>query len=610
MKLCPWYGGGVWAKTSIFISAWNVERERNDARRVNPPAASQHPSRPQAVAAALCALAGLAVFQFFGNGTRGYIDTASLFSWWGRQWFDPAAESEQGPLVVLIAGWMFWRNLGKAGGRGQGAGGRSQESGGRGQESVGKRRADDAGGEALGWAGAAMVGGLALHVLGYAAQQARLSIAAFLLFLGGVAILAGGRRWGRAAAFPLCFMLLAVPMNFLDTGGFYLRLWVTAASTRIAHLVGVGVVANGTQLFAPDGRYQYDVAAACSGVRSLMALVALSLLVGWLNFRGAGRRAVLVLLCFPLAYIGNVARIVTVVLAGQWFGQRAGERVHDAAGLLVFVVVLGGVLGAASIWRRFAPEREPASFGRGVHATGTGAGGRPGPLRAVATIVLIAAALTGWFTTRVDAWAVERATGIKLAADGVNPAVLPSVLAGGWVGRDVEVTKVERDTLPADTGYARKLYFSTADPARPVFFSIVLSGRDRTSIHRPEICLVGQGWTIESSFARDFALTGAMADRRVPANVLRISQAKQGKDGAGQRVPALFAYWFVGGDAVVATSGERLWRTATDRLLHFRADRWAYIVAQTIADDGEAAALARLQAVVGAAAPEFQTAWK
>jgi hypothetical protein len=48
---------------------------------------------------------------------------------------------------------------------------------------------------------------------------------------------------------------------------------------------GIDVLRSGTQLFAPDGSYQYDVAAACSGVRSLMALTALSLLVGYLNFR-------------------------------------------------------------------------------------------------------------------------------------------------------------------------------------------------------------------------------------------------------------------------------------------------------------------------------------
>ena len=62
-------------------------------------------------AALACALAGGAMFQFFGNATRGYIDTASVFWWWGFQWFDAASEAEHGLLIVALSGWLGWRNL-------------------------------------------------------------------------------------------------------------------------------------------------------------------------------------------------------------------------------------------------------------------------------------------------------------------------------------------------------------------------------------------------------------------------------------------------------------------------------------------------------------------
>ena len=58
---------------------------------------------------------------------------------------------------------------------------------------------------------------------------------------------------------------------------------------------------------------------------------------------------------------------------------------------------------------------------------------------------------------------------------------------------EVAVAELLRDILPADTGFSRKNYAFVADRTRDVFLSIVLSGRDRTSIHRPELCLVGQG---------------------------------------------------------------------------------------------------------------------
>ena len=569
---------------------------------MNESTASQQPVRHAWGAAVLCLLAGGVVFQCFGNSVRGYIDTSSLLWWWVSQWIDPRAECEHGWLILGLALWLGWRNL-------------RNEEGGVGKVECGVRKAEwpthNAEPETQNGAAAtaAMLGGLALHALGYAAQQDRLSIVGLLLFSWGGLTLGGGRRSGRATAFPLAFMLFAVPVSFLDSLGFYLRLWVTGATAGLAHLAHLGVVRNGTQLFAPDGRYQYDVAAACSGVRSLMALMALTLLAGYLNFRSWFRRGVIFALCLPLAFLGNILRITTIVFAGEWFGQRAGESVHAAAGFLVFAVVLGGVLGAVTLWLRFRPEAGGPAGAPRPDATPPSQPPRAGrSRRAVAgatALVLAAAGLTAWFTTRVDRWPVAPVAGVRLAADGINPVALPDFLAAGWAGRDVAVTAIEREVLPSDTGYSRRLYYSLRDPAQQVFLSIVLSGRDRTSIHRPEICLVGQGWTIEGQFAHRFVWPGRPGGY-VPATVLRITREQVTPAGGRQRVAALFAYWFVGGDAVVATHGERMWLTATDRLVRFQSDRWAYAVAQTLAGDGEEAALARLQEVVGMALPVFQ----
>jgi hypothetical protein len=71
-------------------------------------------------------------------------------------------------------------------------------------------------------------------------------------------------------------------------------------------------------------------------------------------------------------------------------------------------------------------------------------------------------------------------------------------------------------------------------------------------------------------------------------------------------VPQLVTYWFVGGDGVVGSHGRRLWRDAWNRVVHGRADRWAYVLMQTDAADGEAAALARMQGVLDETLAVFQ----
>jgi EpsI family protein len=550
------------------------------------------------------------VFQFFGNGTFGYINSHSLFYWWGYQWSVPGSESEHGWLIVAISGWLFARNL------------RARDQG-RGTKDEGPRTADPANPKSetknrkfiapLG----AMIGGLAIHLLGYALTQARVSIIGFLLFTWGVLALGGGRRWGSAAVFPLFFMVFAIPLNVLDTVGFYLRLGVIEVAWHLAHLVGIDVIRNGTQLMSPDGGFQYDVAAACSGMRSLTALAALSLLLGYLNFRSWRVRVFVGLLCLPFAFLGNVVRIFSVIVIAQWRGQAAGVKMHEVMGFGVFVIVLG--LVQLTVWlleRRGigAPIRaESNDEGRTSKAgdkTPDGGSGeqdlRPSILDfRPAIAVVIASMLVMFAAHQLDSIQVSPRTGIRLAADGRNPVELPDYLGTTWEGQPADVTAIEREVLPSDTGFSRKNYVLLRDLNQRVFLSIVLSGRDRTSIHRPEICLVGQGWTIMGRATHAFRRPDD-PKARVPATVLRIEREVTTRRGEKVKVPALFAYWFVGADKIVASSTERVIYSSLDRLRHLQAHRWAYVVAQTLAADGEEAALARLQDVLNGTLPAFQ----
>lgn len=552
---------------------------------MGPTAASRQPAPLGVVLPAIvCGVAGLLLFHFFGNSTRGYIDTASLFHWWVSQWLNPASEAEHGWLILGLAAWLWWRNLHPP-----------ASAAVLGNESTAPTMRS---------AVAAMLGGLLLHAAGFAAQQARVSIVALLLFAWGVVALAGGRRCADAARFPLAFLVFAIPINVLDSVGFWLRMWVIEASTALAHGAGIGVLRSGTQIVAPDGRYHYDVAAACSGVRSLTALVALSLLVGYLNFRSWPRRTLIVLLCLPLVYLGNVARITAIIFAAQIGGPKWGDRVHEIMGFGVFVIVLGGVLAAVALLQRRWPEGERPARADTPRSDAQGAEERlrAAPRWLVPAAVAILAVSEAAFLHHLANSPARGAAGVALAADGVNPIELPAFVGTDWIGRRAEVTAIEREILPPDTGYSRKVYVSLAQPNRDVLLSLVLSGRDRSSIHRPELCLVGQGWTIDGARTHQFASQGGGS---FPATVLQIQREVASPRGT-VRVPQLAVYWFVDSEAVVSTHWERLARDAWNRLTRGRADRWAYVLMQTDARDGDAAGLARLQDVLNGTLPTFQ----
>lgn len=562
--------------------------------------------RSRSVAIALCALAGFAVFQFFGNANLGYIASRSLFYWWAAQ---SGFDSENGHAIVIVAvsAWLFWRNL-RQGERRKGEG----ES----IEATARSKLEESGVAPLSAAALppsafplppfCLLAGLALHLLGYVLQQGRISIVGLLLFLWGVLALAGGRRWARAAAFPVAFLVFAIPLNVLDTIGFFLRLGVIEVAWRLAHLVGIDVIRNGTQLMSAHGGFQYDVAAACSGIRSLTALAALSLLLGYLNFRSWRLRLAIGLLCFPFAFVGNVVRIFSVIVMAEWRGQAAGLRTHDVMGFGVFVIVLG--LVQAVVWVLEKRRPREATVVERADPSALAAPKRPEVrplhLRLVAAVVGTAAAVA-FACWRIDRVQLNPRTGIKLAADGVNPVTLPNSLGLDWMGQAVDVTPIERETLPADTGFSRRNYVSLLDRRQQVFLSIVLSGRDRTSIHRPEICLVGQGWTIVDQTRHAFTRPDTKAVL-IPATVLRVEREFTTARGQKVKVPALFAYWFVGADKIVATNAQRIALSSFDRIRHLEAHRWAYVAVQTFAGDGEAAALARMQSVLDGTLPVFQ----
>jgi exosortase/archaeosortase family protein len=114
-------------------------------------------------------------------------------------------------------------------------------------------------------------------------------------------------------------------------------------------ILQIDIVRVGTALIDPTGHYQYDVAAACSGIRSLFATVAVAIIYAMLSFRPWWKRGVLIVSAVPLAVIGNTLRMLTIVVAAEVGGQEAGSYVHEGGpfgilSLLPYVAAFAGLL--------------------------------------------------------------------------------------------------------------------------------------------------------------------------------------------------------------------------------------------------------------------------
>ena len=144
----------------------------------------------------------------------------------------------------------------------------------------------------------------------------------------------------------------------------------------------------------------------------------------------------------------------------------------------------------------------------------------------------------------------------------------------GYDGKDEAVTEGEHALLPADTELAKKLYTNAADDHLQA--QIVLSGIEHRSIHRPEVCLVGQGWTVSNGTVTSVPLKSG---RNLDIMVLDISRPWRAPNGAIIQRPALYAYFFVSKDAETPKHLERIAITNLDLLLHNKSHRWAYVIA-------------------------------
>ncbi len=154
---------------------------------------------------------------------------------------------------------------------------------------------------------------------------------------------------------------------------------------------------------------------------------------------------------------------------------------------------------------------------------------------------------------------------------GVSMDLPPQL--GNFSGIPQEVSEAEKFILPPDTEFSKMLY--TDLDGDQINTQIVLAGAAKQSIHRPEVCLPGQGWTIKSSQTLKIPLPSGSV---LPVTMLRIARPVD-VGGSARELNSLFIYWFVGKDTVTASHLVRVLKTNLDVILHNTNHRWAYVIA-------------------------------
>jgi hypothetical protein len=158
--------------------------------------------------------------------------------------------------------------------------------------------------------------------------------------------------------------------------------------------------------------------------------------------------------------------------------------------------------------------------------------------------------------------------------------------------------------LPKDSSYAER-YYSAPDGFWATA-TIVLMGADRTSIHRPDYCLPGQGWTIDSKTAVNIPI-GGERPYELPAFKWIIHNSVKTADGQKQELSGVYVFWFVADNEQTPNYVQFQYDLLRDLLFTGKLQRWAYISYMTYCAPGqEEAACARLEKLIAASVPEYQ----
>ncbi len=199
-----------------------------------------------------------------------------------------------------------------------------------------------------------------------------------------------------------------------------------------------------------------------------------------------------------------------------------------------------------------------------------------------------------------------------------QPAVKASPIAGsprlrvelprevpGYTSEWIEPDKLTLETLPQDTSFGTRRYVAADGFFTQV--SVVLMGRDRTSIHKTEYCMQGMGWHI------DRALSGPVKihmDRPCPYDLPAmkyITSREMEMNGERRQVQGIYVAWFVAdNDEFTADHWQRMWWLARDLLKTGVLQRWALVSYFTVCMPGqEEATFERMKNLITTTAPEF-----
>ena len=194
---------------------------------------------------------------------------------------------------------------------------------------------------------------LLVLIAGVAAQEYFSKRSSFVFLLAGIVLFQFGWQWLKSLALPIGFLFFMIPLPYIvyDAMAFPLKLFVAKFSVISLKLMGVVVWREGNIIMFPQT--VLEVADACSGLRSLMSLLALGVALAVFSQKKKSAMVLLIVLTIPIAILTNMIRVIGTGFLAQYYGSAAAEGFfHEFAGMGVFVLAMVLLFVSSGVLRK------------------------------------------------------------------------------------------------------------------------------------------------------------------------------------------------------------------------------------------------------------------
>jgi exosortase len=197
---------------------------------------------------------------------------------------------------------------------------------------------------------------LLLHILGTLLYIFSISGFSIFFLIIGLSLFLFGKEISKIIWFSLLFLVFMFPLPeaMISLISFPLKIFAAKAGVWIISILGIPIYLEGFNILIPAGPLL--VGNPCSGLRSLIAFLALGSIFAYLEPVSIIKKWVLFLVSIPIALLSNIVRIPILILVSNYWGLEAAgpdTLVHTSSGVLVFVLGFLLIFSAAKVlaWR-------------------------------------------------------------------------------------------------------------------------------------------------------------------------------------------------------------------------------------------------------------------